>query len=167
MEGRGTSGRRTVGGNHSGCNGTQCCAPETTTDSDVQPRCETIRRSQAIANLRLEEPHAGNPLVRDCGGLGRVTAQGYPAKLTPWIPSGSGGPVCRGSLRAGESQAQLITGSVKYFALPHNGQVPLERSCARQMAFVVCCEDSHARSKASSAEWAAGVCRPRCSSRPG
>jgi len=35
-----------------------------------------------MANLRLEEPHAGNPLVRVCGGLGWVTTQGYPAELT-------------------------------------------------------------------------------------
>lgn len=62
---------------------------------------------------------------------------------------------------------RIITGSVKYFTLPHNGQAPLERNYARQMAFVVCCEDSHARSKASSAAWAVGVCQPRCSSRPG
>ena len=51
-------------------------------DSDVQDWAETIRRCQPIANLRFEEPHAGNPLVRVCGGLGRVTAQGYPAEPT-------------------------------------------------------------------------------------
>ena len=80
-------------------------------DSDVQDWAKTIRRCQPIANLRFEEPHAGNPLVRDCGGLGRVTAQGYPAKPTLRMPS-SQSAKCRHTVGVGRRSAGQLSAMV-------------------------------------------------------